>query len=109
ELALRRTPNPQSQPEITALPDSYRVPVFSWCRSELHLPDFGDRRTALLRLVEKAPPRLQLFRRSRRANALVPQPSLERLDIVLADERLHYIPPMPTMIPIFYKSFPYLW
>ena len=29
ELALRRTPNPQSQPEISALSDRYRVPVLT--------------------------------------------------------------------------------
>jgi len=60
---------------------------------ELHQPDLGRGRATLPRLVESAPPRLQLHRRShRRVNTLVSQPPVERLEIVLADELLHYIP-----------------
>jgi hypothetical protein len=96
ELTLRRTPNPQGQPEIEALTDGYRVPVFTGHWSELHQPDLGAGRTARPRLVEKVPPCRQLFRRSRRVNALIPKPTVERLEIVLADELLHYIPPLLT-------------
>ena len=58
-------------------------------------------------------PHLQLLGRSRSVNALIPQPSLESLKIVLANELLHHIPPMPTAIFTFYGLFPdlacWLW
>src|SRR5258706_8658431 len=72
--------------------------MFTRDRLELHQPDLGDRRAALPPLLKEAPPRRQLLRhRRRRIDGLIPQPSLKRLEIVLADELLHYIPPLPTM------------
>ena len=85
-----RTPNPQHEPQISAFLDCYCVLNFSWDRLELHQSDLGIRRTALAHVLEDAPPARQLLpRQHRRIDSLIPQPSVERLKIVLADELVH--------------------
>jgi hypothetical protein len=58
------------------------------------MPTLGAGQTAFLPLIEKAPPHRQLVRRRRRrVNGLISQPSLERVEIILADKFLHYSSP----------------
>jgi hypothetical protein len=97
KLALPGTANPQRRPEIGAFADRHRVSMFTGNWLEFHQANLRGGQTALAHLIKKAAPHCQLVRRGRRrVNGLIPQPSLKRLEIVLADELLHYSPPTTT-------------
>jgi hypothetical protein len=46
-FTLPRTANPQRQPKIVAVSDSYCVPIFSWDWLKFHQPHFGGGQTTL--------------------------------------------------------------
>src|SRR5580704_214791 len=71
--------------------------MFPRAWSNFYQAYLGGDQTALAPLIKKAAPHCQFVRRGRRrVNALILQPSLERDEIILADEFLHYSPPTTT-------------
>jgi hypothetical protein len=91
KFALWGTFDPQREPEVFFVAKRNRIPMLTWhAGRELHQPYFGGGRHYL---IEIASPHFPLGT-SRWVNALVSQPNIEVVKIVLADELMHHLDQM---------------